>query len=66
MIIGAILGLGGIAAFFALNLGHSVVVNAVVPGVILVLYAITILLLTLVGKRLRSFLGITVGDKILN
>jgi len=62
MIIGAILGLGGMAAFFVLNLGSSAAVNAGVPGVILLFYIITCLGLTSVGKRLRSFLGISVGE----
>jgi len=57
MIIGAILGFGGMAVFFGLNLGNSVAVNVGVPGSVLVLYVITILLLTVVGKRLRSFCG---------
>jgi hypothetical protein len=59
MVIGAILGFGGMAAFFVLNLGHSVAVNVGVPGAVLVFYIITILGLTSVGKRLRSFLGIS-------
>jgi len=59
MVLGAILGIGGMAVFFVLNLGPSVAVNAGVPGVVLVFYIITILGLTLVGKRLRSFLGIS-------
>jgi len=63
MIIGAILGLGGIVAFLVLNLGHSVAVNIGVPGAILVFYIITYLLMTLVGKRLRSFLGISAGEE---
>jgi hypothetical protein len=61
MIIGAILGLGGMVAFFVLNLGNSIAVNAGVPGAVLLFYLITILGLTLVGKRLRSFLGISSG-----
>ncbi|MDR2730775.1 MAG: hypothetical protein LBB81_07755 [Treponema sp.] len=64
MVLGAILGLGGMAAFFVLNLGHSVAVNVGIPGTVLVFYLITILGLKLVGKRLRSFLGIlTQGDQ---
>jgi hypothetical protein len=59
MVVGAILGIGGMAAFFVLNLGNSVAVNAGVPGAILVFYIITILGLTSVGKRLRSFLGVS-------
>jgi len=59
MVIGAILGFGGMVAFFVLNLGHSVAVNVGVPGAVLVFYIITILGLTSVGKRLRSFLGIS-------
>jgi uncharacterized protein (DUF362 family) len=58
MVLGAIFGFGGIIAFFVLNLGHSVAVNLSIPGAVLVFYLITILGLTLVGKRLRSFLGI--------
>jgi predicted nucleic acid-binding Zn-ribbon protein len=64
MVIGAILGFGGMAAFFVLNLGHSVGVNAGVPGAVLVLYIITTLLLTLVGKRLSSFLGVSAEKEI--
>ena len=56
MIIGAILGLGGMAVFFIMNIGGSIAANLGVPGVVLVLYAITALLLTTVGKQLRSFL----------
>jgi hypothetical protein len=58
MIIGAILGLGGMAAFFVLNLGNSVAVNAIVPGIVLALYGIAVLVLNTVGKKLRSFCGI--------
>jgi hypothetical protein len=61
MIIGAILGLGGAAAFFVMDLGHSIEVNAGVPGGILLFYIITVLALTSAGKRLRSFLGLSVG-----
>ena len=49
-IIGAILGFGGIAVSFVLNKGLGV------PVIVLVSYVITVLLLTTVGKRLRSFL----------
>ena len=56
MIVGAILGLGGIAAFFVLNIGNSVAANLGVPGTVLMLYVITVLILTMVGKRLSSFL----------
>ena len=59
MIIGAILGLGGIATFFILNLGKDIAVNVGVPGAILLFYIITVLGLTAVGKRLHSFLGIS-------
>lgn len=59
MIMGAILGFGGIAVFFALNLGNSVIVNASVPGALLLLYVITVLFMLLVGKRIRSFSGIS-------
>ena len=63
MIIGGILGFGGIAVFFGLNLGKSIIINASVPGTVLVLYAITILILTIVGKKIRSFLGISAGEE---
>jgi hypothetical protein len=63
MIIGAILGLGGMVAFFVLNLGNSIAVNAGVPGALLLLYIITILGLTVAGKRLRSFLGTSAGEE---
>jgi len=63
MIIGAILGIGGMVAFLVLNLGHSIAVNVGVPGAVLVFYIITYLLMFLVGKRLRSFLGITAGEE---
>jgi len=63
MIIGAILGLGGIAAFFIFKLGSSIAVNICVPGILLVFYAITVLLMSLAGKKLRSFLGITTGKQ---
>jgi len=56
MIIGAILGIGGIVTFFVLNLGNSVAVNAGVPGAVLLLYAIAVLILFLIGKRLSFFL----------
>ena len=62
MIIGAILGIGGMAAFFVLNLGKSIVMNAGVPGAILLFYIITILGLTAVGKRLHSFLDTSAGE----
>ena len=62
MIIGGILGLGGMGAFFVMNLGQSIAVNAGVPGGILFLYIITILGLLAVGKRLRSYLGIPTGE----
>jgi predicted nucleic acid-binding Zn-ribbon protein len=58
MIIGAILGFGGMVAFFVLNLGNGIAVNVGVPGAILLFYISTILGLTAVGKRLRFFLGI--------
>jgi len=61
MIIGAILGFGGMAAFFVLNLSDSIAVNAGIPGAILLLYIITILGLTAVEKRLRSYLGTSDG-----
>jgi len=61
MIIGAILGLGGMVAFFVMNLGHSIAVNAGVPGGVLVFYIITILGLSSAGKRLRSFLDTSAG-----
>ncbi|MDR2584095.1 MAG: hypothetical protein LBC75_11490 [Fibromonadaceae bacterium] len=63
MIIGAILGFGGMVAFFVLNLGNSIAVNAGIPGAILLFYIITILGLTAVEKRLRSFLGISAGKE---
>jgi len=63
MVIGALLGLGGMAAFFVLKLSHSVVVNVGVPGALLVLYAITVLYMISVGKRLRSFLGISAEEQ---
>jgi hypothetical protein len=56
MIIGGILGIGGIVVFFVLNLGNSVAVNAAVPGAVLLFYGIAVLILSAVGKRLRSFL----------
>ena len=56
MIIGAILGIGGTVAFFVLNLGNSIAVNAGVPGAVLLFYAIAVLILVAVGKRLRAFL----------
>ncbi|MCL2399795.1 MAG: hypothetical protein FWC91_08655 [Defluviitaleaceae bacterium] len=56
MIIGAILGIGGTVTFFVLNLGNSVAVNAGVPGAVLLFYVIAVLILLVVGKRLRSFL----------
>ncbi|MDR0219941.1 MAG: hypothetical protein LBI54_00870 [Lachnospiraceae bacterium] len=56
MIIGTILGIGGIAAFFVLDIGGSVAINAGVPGGVFLLYAITALQLSAVGKRLRSYL----------
>jgi len=59
MIIGAILG--GMMVFFVLNLGDSIAVKAGVPGAILLFYIITILRLTLVRKRLRSYLGSSDG-----
>jgi len=59
MIIGAILGLGGMAAFFIFKIGNSVAGNIIVPGILLVFYAITVLLLSLAGKKLCSFLGIS-------
>jgi uncharacterized protein YdbL (DUF1318 family) len=34
MVIGAILGFGGMAAFFVLNLGHSLAVNVGIPGAV--------------------------------
>jgi hypothetical protein len=43
--------------FFVLDLGNDIAVNAGVPGAILLFYIITILGLTAVGKRLRTFLG---------
>jgi len=61
MIIGAILGFGGMAAFFVLNLGDGIAVNAGVPGAILLFYIITIFGLTSVGKRLSSYLSISAG-----
>jgi hypothetical protein len=63
MIIGAILGFGGMAAFFALNLGNGVAANVGVPGAVLVFYCFTLLLLITAGKRLRSFLGASAGEK---
>jgi uncharacterized protein YukE len=63
LVLGVILGLGGMAAFFVLNLGHSVAVNVGIPGAVLVFYLITLLGLTLVGKRLRSFQILTQGKQ---
>jgi len=63
MIIGAILGLGGMTAFFVMNLGKSIEVNAGVPGGVLLFYIITVLGLSSAGKRLRSFLGISTGGE---
>jgi len=59
MVLSAILGFGGMVAFFVLDLGQSVAVNAGVPSAVLVFYIITILGLTSVRKRLRSFLDIS-------
>jgi uncharacterized protein YukE len=59
MVFSAILGVGGMAAFFVLDLGHSVAMNAGIPGAVLVFYFITYLGLSSVGKRLRSFLGVS-------
>jgi len=56
MVIGALFGVGGImAVFFGLNY--------VIPGILLVLYAITVLVMISVGKRLRSFLGISTVEQ---
>jgi len=63
IVLGSILGLGGMVAFFVLNLGHSIAVNVGVPGAILVFYIITYLLMTLVGKRFSAFLGISAGEE---
>ncbi|GBU29261.1 hypothetical protein R84B8_02825 [Treponema sp. R8-4-B8] len=63
MILGGILGLGGIAAFFILKLSNSVGVNVGVPGTVLLLYIIAVLILTSVGKKLRTFLGISARDQ---
>jgi len=60
-VIGGSLGLGGIAVFFILKneIADSVTVYLGLPGTVLVLYVITVLLLTTVGKRLRSYLTST-------
>jgi len=63
MVLGALFGFGGTAAFFGLKLSHSIAVNVGVPGALLLLYAITVLLMILVGKRLRSFLGTSAGEQ---
>jgi predicted nucleic acid-binding Zn-ribbon protein len=59
LVLGAILGLGGMGAFFGLDLGHSVGMNAGVPGAVLLFYIITYLGLASVKKRLCSFLGVS-------
>jgi len=63
MIIGAILGFGGMVTFFVFNLGNSIAVNAGVSGSVLFFYIITILGLIAVGKKLCSFLGVSIGEK---
>jgi hypothetical protein len=63
MVLGVLFGIGGMAAFFVLELSNSLAVKIGFPGALLVLYAITVLFLISVGKRLRSFLGISAGGQ---
>jgi hypothetical protein len=57
MVLGGLLGLGGMAAFFVLKVGPDATVNAGVPGATLALYLITLALLAAVGKRLSAYMG---------
>jgi uncharacterized protein YukE len=59
LIVGAILGIGGIAIFFTMSLSDSIAINLGVPGAVLLLNALSALILAGVGKRLRSFLPMT-------
>lgn len=66
LIFGAVLGLSGMGIFFGTELGSkiatsmnvsSIAVNLGFPGVVLVLYLITWLILSSAGKKLQAYIG---------
>lgn len=59
LVLGVLLGLGGMAAFFALGVGPAPGVNAGVPGAVLGFYLITAAVLAAAGKRLRAYVAIS-------
>lgn len=56
-IVGIILGLGGMGAFFVFNSGSDLLINAGVPGALIITYGLTAVIFSVAGKKLVSYMG---------